>query len=208
VPLPCFLDRKVDESGRLPKLEKQGEVALEVLGDQEIFLYVVVATFAETPCNIRVGEQETNLVGSAFHGVSEQAGMIVDDLGGDSTNGGSDHGFLFPKGFGDGEAESFAQAFLDDDGGSALQGVHFERRPGREFEKLDVGIAFGGMLRFLQNCGAFGIVGGAATRENKLTIEIAADDAVSANDANGILETVEAGDLRENGAKMVDAIAC
>src|SRR6202030_688560 len=123
--------------------------------------------------------------------------MFVDDLGRDPADRGSDHGFLFPKSLGDGEAKTFAQAFLDDDGGSALQSIDFERRPRREFEQLDVGIAFGGILRFLQNRGALWIVGGAATRKNQLAIEIAADDAVGANDADGVLEAIEAGDLGE-----------
>jgi len=68
--------------------------------------------------------------------MSEQAGVFVDDLGRDSADRGSDHGFLFPESLGDGEAETFAQAFLDDDGGGTLQSVYFEGRPGGKFEKL------------------------------------------------------------------------
>jgi len=148
-----------------------------------------------------VREQETNLIGRAFDGMSEQAGVFVDDLGGDSADRGSDHGFLFPESFGDGETEAFAEAFLNDDGGGTLQSVYFEGRPGGKFEKFDVRIAFGGILRFLENGGSLWIVGGSAARQNQLTIEIAAHDAVSAYDADWILEPIEAGDLREDGRR-------
>lgn len=83
-------------SARLAELEKQGKVALQVLRDQKIFLYMLVAAFAKAPGDIRVGEQEANLVGSAFDGMGEQAGVFVDDLGWNATNGGSDDGLLFP----------------------------------------------------------------------------------------------------------------
>src|ERR1700739_444274 len=139
---------KFQKSGTLSEVQKQGEITLQVLRDQEIFLYVLVAAFAQTSGNIRMGEQERNLVSGAFEGMGEQAGMLMNDLSRDSTDSGGDHGFLFPESFGNGEAETFAEAFLDDDGGGALEGVHFERRPRRKFEKFDIGIAFGGMLRF------------------------------------------------------------
>ena len=62
-------DTKVQESGTLSELEKQGEIAFEVLRDQEIFLHVLVAAFAEAPGDIGMGEQEANLVGGAFDGM-------------------------------------------------------------------------------------------------------------------------------------------
>ena len=90
------------ESLALSELEEQGKVAFQVLGDQEIFLYVLVTAFAEASGDIRMGEQEANLVGGALDGMGEQAGVFVDDLGGDSSNGEGDDGFLFPKSFGNG----------------------------------------------------------------------------------------------------------
>ena len=194
------------ESVGLAELEKEGEVALQVLGYEEIFLYVLVAAFAETGGDIGVRKQETNLVGGAFDGVGEKARVFVDDLGGNAADSGSDDRFLFPEGFGDGEAETFAEAFLDDDGGGALQCIDFERRPGREFEQLDVRVAFGGVLRFFQNGCPLGIVGCPAAREHQLAIKIATDNAIGADNADGIFEAVEAGDLREDGAEMVDAV--
>lgn len=42
-------------SDRFAQFEKQGEVTLQILRDQEVFLYMLVAAFAETGGDIGVG---------------------------------------------------------------------------------------------------------------------------------------------------------
>ena len=79
--------RRTPELRRLSQFEEEGEIALEVLGNQKIFLYMLVAAFAETRGDVRMGEQEANLVGGAFDGVGEKAGVFMDDLRGNSADG-------------------------------------------------------------------------------------------------------------------------
>ena len=77
-------------------------------------------------------------------------GVFVNHLRGDATDSGSHHGLLLPKRFRNGEAETFAQTFLNDDGGSALKSVDLQGSPRGKFQNFDVGIAGGGMLHLFQ----------------------------------------------------------
>src|SRR5208283_3145665 len=151
-----------------------------------------MAALAQPGGNSRMREQKANLVRGAFDGMSEQAGVFVNHLGGDASNSGSHHGLFLPESFGDGEAESFAKTFLDDDGGSALKSVHFQGSPRGKFQNLDIGISGRGVLNFFQDFRALRIIGSASSRKNQLTIEVAFDNAVGANDANRVLEAIEA----------------
>src|SRR5262249_23962031 len=140
--------------------------------------------------------------------MGQQAGVLVDDLIGDASDGGGDDGFFLPQGFGERETETFARTFLDDDARGTLKGVDVERSPRGQLEDFNVGIVFRVTLDLLEHFGASRVVRGRAASKHQLTIEIAADDAISADDADGVLKPIEAGDLREDGTERVDRISC
>ena len=60
---------------------------------------------------------------------------------------------------------------------------------------------------FLQDDAAFGIVGGAAARQHQLAVEVALHDLIRANDADWVLQPVEAGNLREDAAVRVNVVS-
>src|SRR5207245_10371675 len=107
---------------------------------------------------------------------------------------------LLPQRLGHGEAEALAQALLNDDRRGTLQCVYFERRPGRQLNDSNVRIVSCFAPDLLQDSRAFRIVGGTAARKDQLAIEITLHDSVGANHSERILEAVEAGNLRKNGA--------
>src|SRR6267143_4053140 len=166
-----------------------------------------MSLFPEFHRDLRVREQESNLVRRTFYGMRKQPGVLVNDLNRNAAHRGSHHRLFLPQRFRNGEAETLAQAFLNDNGGSPLQGVDFQRRPSRKFENLDVGIVVRFAQDFFQDHGAFRIVRCAATREDKLAIEISLHDTVSADHADGILQAVETRNLREDRALRIDPVA-
>src|SRR5208337_2091636 len=139
--------------------------------------------------------------------MGEQPGVLVNYLRRDTPDSRGHHGLFLPKRFRYGEAKSFTQTLLDDDGGSALKSVDLQRSPRREFQNFNVGIAGGGVPHLFQDFRAFRIVGGGSASQDQLTIEIAFDNLISANHPDGILKTVKAGDLREYGPKRIDVKA-
>src|SRR5947207_9218138 len=88
--------------------------------------------FAEFCRNFRVGKEKANLIRCTFHGMRQQAGMLVDDLEWDAANRGGHHRFFLPQRFGNSEPEAFAQAILNHDGLGSLKLVYHEWRPGRQ----------------------------------------------------------------------------
>jgi hypothetical protein len=67
--------------------QEEGEVALEVLGNQEVFFYVQVSLFTETRGDFRVGKEKTDLIRGAFDGVGEQSGVLVNHLRRNAADG-------------------------------------------------------------------------------------------------------------------------
>src|SRR5690349_2141753 len=157
--------------------------------------------------DLRMRKQETDLVRGAFDGMSKKAGMFVDDLRWNTADGGSHDRLLFPKRFRDGKPETLAKALLNDHSGSALESVYFQGSPCREFKDLDVRIVIRFAHHFLEDNGAFGVVRSAAARENQLAIEVALHDSISADDADRILQAVEARNLSQYRAHRVNLIA-
>ena len=49
--------------------QKERQVTLQLLGDEKIFLHVLMPVFAEFCRDFRVGKQKPNLIRRAFHGV-------------------------------------------------------------------------------------------------------------------------------------------
>src|SRR5271170_5042216 len=80
----------------LRQMQEEREIAFEILGDQKIFLHMLVPLFTEARGDFGVRKQKTDLIGSALHGVGEQAGVFVNDLRGNAANGGGHDWFLFP----------------------------------------------------------------------------------------------------------------
>ena len=76
----------------------------------------------------------------------------------------------------------------------------------RAVPTLDIAIAFGCFPHLSENLRAFGVIRGAAGKD-KLAIEVAFNDAIGANDANGVFETVEAGNLRKDGPQEINVVA-
>jgi hypothetical protein len=64
-----------------------------------------------------------------------------------------------------------------------------------------------GLLDLRQYCAAFGIVGGAAACQHKLTVKVAFHDAVGAQHSDGVLQTVEARNLGDDAPARIDAEA-
>ena len=113
-------------------------------------------------CDVRVGQQEADLICRSLHRMGQQARVFVNHLGGNAAHGGGDHRLLLPQGLGDGEAEAFAQTLLDHHRGGALQSVDFEGSRWRQFEDEHIRIAAGGLAHFRQHLATLGVVGCAA----------------------------------------------
>src|SRR2546427_897844 len=105
--------------------QKERQVTLQLLGNEEILLCVLMPMLAEFCRDFRMRKQKTNLIRRAFHGMRKQPGVFMDDLNRDAADGGSHHGLFLPQRFGDREPEAFAQTFLYDHRRSALQRVDF-----------------------------------------------------------------------------------
>ncbi len=72
---------------------------------------------------------------------------------------------------------------------------------------MDVGILSCSFADFCQNRFPLGIVRRAATGKDQLAIEIALHNLVGAHYSNWILQSIEPGNLRENGALRINLIA-
>jgi len=57
------------EPSGLAQGQEQGQIALEILRDQEIFLHVLMTMLPETRGNFRMGQQKADLIGRSFHGM-------------------------------------------------------------------------------------------------------------------------------------------
>src|SRR5882724_496979 len=188
--------------------QKKRQITFQFLCDKEIFLHMVMAVLAQLRRDFRVREQESNLVRRAFYGMREQAGVLVNDLNRNAAHRRSHHRFFLPQRLGNSKAEAFAQAFLNDNRRSRLQRIDFQRRPSRKLENLDVRVVVRFAQDFFQDHGAFGIVRCTAAREDELAVEVSLDDAVGADYTDGILQAVEARDLREDRTLGIDPVAC
>src|SRR6185312_9387848 len=148
--------------GRFSHSEKyleQQQPAFQVHGNQEVFLRVLFSVFTQPGSKFGMGEKIADLVRAAFDRVHQNTGQLVDDLSGNSAHCAGDDWFLFPQSFRNRKTKAFFQRFLDDYGGSSLQGIDLQRRPWRQVEDDDVRIVSGSIHNFLQNHGSFRIVG-------------------------------------------------
>src|SRR5690242_15635123 len=84
------------DSMRVSQMQKESQVTFHVAGNQEMLANVLMPLFAQSRGKGRVGKQEPDLVGRAFHRVCQKAGMLVNDLVGNAPHGGSHHRFLLP----------------------------------------------------------------------------------------------------------------
>src|SRR5205807_5242653 len=72
---------------------------------------------------------------------------------------------------------------------------------------FNVGILIGRAPNFLQNENALGIVRGAAAREGELAIKVPLRDAIRANHSHGVLQPIEARNLRQDRTLRINLIA-
>src|SRR5689334_25096201 len=59
---------------------EQEQPALQIYGDQKIFLGMLFAIFAQLRRELRMREQIADLIRAALHGMHQSASKLVDDL--------------------------------------------------------------------------------------------------------------------------------
>src|SRR5690242_49292 len=79
--------------------QEQGQITLQFLRDKKILFHVLVTMFSELCGNLRMGQQESDLIGGAFHRMRQKARVLVNDLCGNATHRRSDNRLLFPERF-------------------------------------------------------------------------------------------------------------
>src|SRR5438045_4410110 len=109
-----------------------------------------MAVLAQAGGELGIGEKIANLVSTTLYGMDQVSSELMDDLGGNAAHGAGHHRFLLPKTFGYRKSEPFFQRLLHNYGGSPLQGVDFQGRPGWEIQYDDVGIVAGSVHDLLQ----------------------------------------------------------
>lgn len=80
------LDRISDGLEMPVEHQEQSEIALQLLGDEEVFFHVFVTVFSEFCGDFRMRQQKADLISRAFDGVCQQASVLVDDLPGYAAN--------------------------------------------------------------------------------------------------------------------------
>src|SRR5215831_11965244 len=105
-------------------MKEESQVPLEVSRDQEILAHVLVALFSQPARDVGMRKEKADLIGGALHRMRKQSGVFVKHLQGNASGRGSNHGLFLPQRFGDSQPEALAQAFLNDDSGSALKRIH------------------------------------------------------------------------------------
>ena len=129
--------------------------------------------------------------------------MFVDDLKRDSAHRRGHHGLTLPEALRDRQAETLAQALLNDDGRTPLQGVDLRGAPGGQIEDMNVRVIPGGFAHLGKHYFTLRVVAGASSRQDELAIEIAFYDLKGADDAQRVFEPVEARDLCQDRALLV-----
>ena len=79
-------------------------------------------------------EQIADLIGAAFHGMDQRAGQLMNDLVRNAAYSAGYGRLPFPKRFGHGQAKTFLDRLLDDDGGRPLQRIDLKGAPWRQVE--------------------------------------------------------------------------
>src|SRR5437879_12085009 len=77
--------------------QKERQVTLQLLGNEEILLYVLMPMLAEFCRDFRMRKQKTNLIRRAFHGMRKQPGVFLDDLNRDAAGGRRHAGLFLPR---------------------------------------------------------------------------------------------------------------
>src|SRR5581483_12294791 len=95
---------------------------------------------AELSSVLRMRKEVPDLVGATLNRVHQHTCELMDDLRGNSSDCACDYRLLLPQCLGNGEAEAFLERFLNNDGGTALQGIYLQGRPGRQVKDDHVGI--------------------------------------------------------------------
>src|SRR6478672_11142107 len=96
--LRCGL-RKLEHGIRLGHAQQnleQHQPALQVYGDQEIFLGVRLAIFTQLRGKLRMREQVTDLVSATLHGMHQYPSKLMDYLRGYAADRPCDHRLFFP----------------------------------------------------------------------------------------------------------------
>src|SRR5260370_2448649 len=136
----------------------------------------------------------------------KQSRVVINNLDGSSTHGGSYHWFFFPQRFGNSQGKALSQAFLNHNGRSPLKRVNFEWRPGRQLYHSNVRVVVRLAQHFFQYNGALRIIRGAAPGKYELAIEISLYDTVGADHANGILQAVEPRYFTEDSPQTLNPV--
>src|SRR6478736_1265066 len=91
--------RKLEHGIRLGHAQQdleQHQPALQVYGDQEIFLGVCPAIFTQLRGKLRMREQVTDLVSATLYGMHQYSSKLMDYLRGYAADRPCDHGLFFP----------------------------------------------------------------------------------------------------------------
>src|SRR5262249_16827702 len=118
--------------------------------------------------------------------------IAVRDLQRDPADGAGDHRLALPERFRDGEPESLAQRLLQDDRRGALDRVDLDVRGGWELDDVDVRVAVGAFAALGENLRSLRVVGGRAADEEQLSVVVLARETEGFDDAEGILQAIEA----------------
>src|SRR5947208_1551177 len=95
-------------------------------GDEEVILDVLAPVDSEPGGVLRLMDELLDPIRCPVDCVCKDSGILMGDLERDAADGACDDGFAFPEPFGNGEAKTFLQRFLQDDRRSALERVDLD----------------------------------------------------------------------------------
>jgi hypothetical protein len=144
-------------SGAVQQGNHEGQVFTQVASDEKVVAHKNAGLSAHFLDLLRLTQQVADAKRRAFGGIHQKPGVVVDHLQADAAHVTTDDRFAFPHGRGDGQAEAFADGFLQDYVGDALQCIDFPMRIGRQQQRVNIGIAPGACLCLVQNRFSFRI---------------------------------------------------
>ncbi len=124
---------------------------------------------------------------------------IVDDLGPDATRDPPDHRLALPHRFGNGEAKSFFDGFLEHDGGRSLEGIDLNIRFWWELKDMYIGVVSSPFLNLTKEGLSFRIVRHPAPGQDESAIVMLFHKPVGHERAEGVFEPLKPRHLQENG---------
>lgn len=179
---------------------EQRQIIPKMPGQEEILPNEFSCGISHPFHGIPMVQEITHPMGGSFRSVDEVARLVVRDLQVDATHIAPDDGFSFPKTFRDREPEALASRLLNNDIGQPLKGVD---RPvcirGQE-KDMNVRVVTGRLSHFIEYLRPLRIIRGIAAGQDELNRQNLANEVVSLDDTDWILEAVEARYLDQQGA--------